>query len=119
MPLSPGQSGQLNPGSTTFFGPSVSAVAGITINGASGIYIPFTALESYKMGTSGDVRELLYSIVDKINTGLTTMGINTSSNKVSTTSNISFLDATSVRKSYGINIDLNVTGMTYDVKDET
>jgi hypothetical protein len=119
MPLTPVQSGQLNPGSSTFFGSSLVAATGVNISPMSGIYIPFSALESYKIGTSGDVRELLYSIVDKINTGLTTMGINTSSNKVSTTSSISFLDANSVRKSYAMNMDLNVTGMTYDVKDET
>jgi hypothetical protein len=117
MPLTPLQSGQLNPGSNIFFGSGCTT--SLTFSGSGGIFIPYGTLESYKTGTSGDVRELLYSVLDKVNTGLTTMSANTSSNKLNTTSTISFLDSSSVRKSYGVNVDLNISGMVYDVKDET
>jgi hypothetical protein len=117
MPLSPVQSGQLNPASNFFFGSGCTT--SLSFSGSGGIFIPSGALESYKTGTSGDVRELLYSVLDKINSGLTAMGANTSTNKLNATSTISFLDSSSVRKSYGVNVDLNMTGMTYDVKDET
>lgn len=117
MPLTPVQSGQLNPGSSTFFGSSCVAGTG-SVTGTNGIFIPFSALESYKTATSGDIRELLYSVVDKIFSGLTAMNLNSGANKVNMSRSVSFLDADSVRKSFSIVTDLNVTGMVYDVKDE-
>lgn len=119
MPLTPTQSGQLNPSSSTFFGSSCQAGNAINVTNGSGIFIPFSAFESYKPAVSGDVRELFYSIVDKFHTGLTSMGINSSAYKVSTNRSTSFLDETSVRRTYVANIDLNALNVVYDVKEET
>ena len=33
---------------------------------ASGVFIPYSNFESYKVGTSGDIRELIYSFIEKV-----------------------------------------------------
>lgn len=118
MPLTPTQSGQLNPSSSIFFGSSCVAGNAINVTSGSGIFIPFSALDSYKGAVSGDIREFFYSVVDKINNGLTQVGINSYGYKVNSTRTTSYLSDTAVRRNYNINIDLNTANTTYDVQDE-
>ncbi len=118
MPLTPTQSGQLNPSHSFFFGGSCVAGNAITVSSGSGIFIPFSVLDSYKGSISGDVRELFYSVIEKCHAGLTQVGINSASYKVNTGRTTSILGETSARRSYNINVDLNMLNTTYDVQEE-
>ena len=112
MAFSPTESGFLNPG-RFFTGCSGSVV----VNGVTGVFIPHSSLESYKNATSGDVRELTYSILDAVVTGLN--NLSTKSEKMVCNRSISFVNETTVRKTYNVSVDLNAANTTYDVKDET
>jgi hypothetical protein len=118
MPLTPTQSGQLNPSHSFFFGSNCVAGNAITVSSGSGIFIPYSALDSYKGSVSGDVRELLYSVIEKCHSGLTQVGINSTSYKVNSGRTTSILGETSVRRNYNINVDLNMLNTTYDVQEE-
>ena len=89
---------------------------GITV-GASSITIPYSALESYNSSTSGDVREFIYSFLEKVADAVLDVpatgrwGKLTVSRGISTTNNDEVL-----RKSYTFLVDLNIQSL--DVVDE-
>lgn len=91
---------------------------GITVNGA-GITIPYSALESYSSATSGDVRELVYSFLEKLAdvvVNLPTTGTNARWGKVSVSRGVSVINDETLRKTYSVGIDLNIQSL--DVVDE-
>ena len=103
-----------NANPTGYFG------TGITVN-STGITIPYSTLESYKVGTSGDVRELVYSFLEKVsdvyvNLASPTTGVTPSRSpalNVSRTTTV--VDNETLRKTYTVSIDLNIG--TLDVLD--
>lgn len=92
---------------------------GATLSG-SGITIPFTDLESYKVSTSGDVRELIYSFLERVSdvmSALPTTGTgNTRPSKVSVVKSTNVINEDTLRKTFSIGIDLNIQSL--DVVDE-
>lgn len=116
------------PGSVTVTSSQTTTGGGGTAVGGSGIFIPFSALQSYTVETSGDFREFVYSVIDasydrisSINTALQAGGSGTLSNLAMSRS----VDATnltnttpSVLKSYVVTSTLNVSGLSYDVSEE-
>ena len=91
---------------------------GITVNG-TGITIPYSALESYSSSTSGDVREFLYSVLEKtadVVLGLATTGVNARWSKLTVNRSMTVLNDETLRKTYTIGVDLNIQNL--DVVDE-
>lgn len=126
MPWSPTQSGNLNPVSNRFFANAVilnapgasQSLAGAT---GSGIFIPFSNLESYKVATSGDIRELAYSLMDKIYDGIASLSGLPNQPKPANftlTRTLSSTGDTTVQKRYTLTIGLNASNTVYDVEDE-
>lgn len=118
----------LFPGSVTVISAATTTGGGGSAVGGSGVFIPFSALSSYKIATSGDFREFVYSVVDAafdrvtdVNTDLVANGSGVLANLVMNRSvDASNLTNTlpSVAKNYTINSTLNVTGVNYDVAEE-
>lgn len=122
MAFSPSQSGNMFPGRSVFF-PGLIAGTG-TVTGTSGIFIPFAALESYNVGNSGEVGELVYSIVDKFTTGLNNLsGVPTATDdlptKFSTSRQTSLTSDNTATKTFALSFDLNVSSARYDLREET
>jgi len=91
---------------------------GITVNG-TGITIPYSALESYTSSTSGDVREFIYSVLEKVADtvlALPTTGVNARWSKLSVNRSTNVINDETLRKTYTVGIDLNIQNL--DVVDE-
>jgi len=121
MPFSPTQSGNMFPGRNVFF-PGIIAGPS-TVTGTSGIFIPFAALESYNVGNSGEIGELVYSIVDKFVTGLNNLsGVPTLADdlpsKFSASRQTSLTSDNTATKTYSMSFDLNVSSAKYDLQSE-
>ncbi len=111
MPWSAAQSGNMNPG-RFFAGCSTSS---------TGIFIPYSALESYKVGTSGDVRELVYSILDVVSSGIGSLSGLPNQPKPANfgiTRTLSLTSDTTAQKRYTVTVELNASNTQYDVEDE-
>jgi len=119
MSWSPANSGSFLPITTVFAGASCSA---------TGVTIPFAALQSYGASTSGDFREFVYSVVDAaynrvvdVNAALTAGDSGVLQNFTVTrsvdTSNVVGQNPT-ITKSYTISSVLKVSNATYDVAEE-
>ena len=121
MAFSPTQSGNMFPGRSVFF-PGLIAGTG-TVTGTSGVFIPFVALESYDVGNSGEVGELVYSIVDKFTTGLNNLsGVPTNSEdvpaKFSATRQTALTSDTTASKNFALSFNMNVLSAKYDLQSE-
>lgn len=112
MPWSPSQSGNMNPGR---YLPGCSG--SVVVNGATGVFIPYSALESYNASTSGDIRELTYSILDKVASGISALSTANKPTKFTITKNVSASE-TSAQKTFSIVFNLNSANTVYDVQDE-
>lgn len=113
MPWSPTQSGNMSP--ARFF-PNVQITdpAGGT---NSGIFIPFSNLESYKVTTSGDIREFAYSVLDKVASGIAVLTTSNRPTKFNISKNVSASE-TSAQKTFIVSFNLNSANTVYDVQDE-
>jgi hypothetical protein len=122
MPWSPTQSGNMFPGRSVFFPGLIAGPS--TVTGTSGVFIPFSALESYNVGNSGEIGELVYSIVDKFNTGINNLsGVATATEdlpaKFSTTRTTTLTSDSTARKTFSLSFDLNVSSAKYDLQSES
>ena len=88
---------------------------GITVNG-TGITIPYSALESYSSSTSGDVREFVYSFLEKVADTVLALPSTGRWEKVTVTRGTSVVNDETLRKTYNVAIDLNIQSL--DVVDE-
>jgi hypothetical protein len=88
---------------------------GITV-GASSITIPYSALESYNSSTSGDVREFVYSFLEKVADTVLALPATGRWGKVSVSRGTSVVNDETLRKTYNVAIDLNIQSL--DVVDE-
>ncbi len=125
MPWTPTQSGNLNPIASRFFANAVilnTAGASQSITGTgSGIFIPFSSLESYNVTTSGDIRELVYSMLDVVHNGMASLSGLPNQPKPANfgvTRSLSLTSDTTAQKRYTVTIDLNALSTKYDVEDE-
>jgi len=121
MAWSPTQSGNMFPGRSVFF-PGIVAGSS-TVTGTSGVFIPFAALESYNIGNSGEIGELVYSIVDKFTTGLNNLsGVATATDdlptKFSATRQTSLTSDSTATKTFNLTFGLNVSSAKYDLQSE-
>lgn len=94
-----------------------SGANAVSVSSVSGIFIPFSSLESYSVSTSGDIRELTYSILDKVTDGLVSLG-NDAPTKMSIARTTSSAGNGKAQKIYTVTFDLNASNTVYDVQDE-
>lgn len=88
------------------------------LTGTGGIVIPFAATDSYTSAKSGDIRELLYSMLDATFESVNpATGANAPSN-FSIKRSYASSSETSAQKTFTVTFQLNSTNTTYDVKDE-
>lgn len=100
------------------FFPGLIAGTG-SVTGSSGVFIPFSALESYGTANSGEVSELVYSIVDKFSTGINALPTDDLPNKFSVSRTTTLTGDTTATKAFSLNFDMNVTSAVYDVQSES
>jgi hypothetical protein len=112
MAWSPTQSGYMNPG--RFF-PGCSGQ--LVVGGVTGVFIPYSSLESYGTSTSGDVRELAYSILDKVASGMAILSTANKPTKFTISKSVSATE-TSAQKTYIVVSSLNAINTIYDIQDE-
>lgn len=124
MPWSPTQSGNMFPGRNVFF---PGLIAGpTTVTGTSGVFIPFSALESYNVGNSGEVGELVYSIVDKFYSGMASLSGTVTGTaaedlptKFTVTRQTALTSDTTASKTFNVTFSMNVSSAKYDLQSET
>lgn len=78
------------------------------VAGASGVTIPYSNLESYKAATSGDVRELGYSFLERVADTYLALSTANKSSKFGVTRTASIVNDTTIRKVYTVTVDLNI-----------
>ena len=89
----------------------------VSVSSVSGIFIPFSSLESYSIATSGDIRELTYSVLDKVTDGIANLGSDAPT-KMSISRSTSSAGNGKAQKIYTVTFDLNASNTVYDVQDE-
>ena len=112
MTWSPTQSGVLQPTNSTLF-PNADT------NGVNGITIPFGDLESYETASSGDIRELVYSVLDKVEDHFTnSVSEENRPSKFTITKNYSSTGENSAKKVFVVTFLLDAANVVYDVTEE-
>lgn len=117
MAWSAAQSGNMNPGRSVFF-PGMAVGSGV-VTGNSGVFIPFSVLESYNLPNSGEIGELVYSIVDKFYSGMASLSGDDLPTKFTVTRQTALTSDTTASKNFGITFNLNVSNAKYDLQSET
>ena len=117
MPWSPTQSGNMFPGRNAFF-PGIAVGSGV-VTGNSGVFIPFSALESYNLANSGEIGELVYSIVDKFYSGISSLAVDDLPTKFTVTRQTTLTSDTTASKNFGLTFNMNVSSAKYDLQSET
>jgi hypothetical protein len=105
-----------DPSPTGYF-PSWTILASGDSVGQSGVFIGFTDLETYNSATTGDVRQLLYSVVEAYTDKHLSLVTADRPNQVTITRTSSVPAEDVIRKTYSITINLEVAGVT--VADES
>jgi hypothetical protein len=109
MAWSPTQSGVLNP--ANIFTTSVAD--------STGILLDYDDLESYKVSTSGDVRELVYSVLDKVEDYFNNdVSAGNKPSKFLISKNYSSNGEDSAKKVFTVTFLLDAANVTYDVSEE-
>jgi hypothetical protein len=89
----------------------------LVVGGVTGVFIPYSALESYGTATSGDIRELTYSMLDKVASGIAALSSNDRPEYFSV-SRSTIISDTTAQKSFSITTGLNASNTRFDVRDE-
>lgn len=112
MAWTPTQSGVLQPTNSTLF-PNADT------DGLDGILIPFGDLESYKSASSGDIRELVYSVLDKVEDHFTnSVSAGNRPSKFSISKDYSSTGENNAKKVFTVTFLLDAANVTYDVSEE-
>lgn len=105
-------------GFPTRYFPGLIAGSG-TVTGTSGVFIPFSALESYNVANSGETSELVYSIVDKFSTVVNNLPTDDLPTKFSVSRSTVLTGDNTATKTFSVSFDLNVSSAVYDVQSES
>ena len=114
MAWSPTQSGVLNPANIF---PNI--VTDAVVGEATGVFIRYSNLESYSLASSGDVRELVYSIIDKVEDYFNNdVAVGNRPSKFSISKNYSSSGEDSAKKVFTLTFLLDAANVQYDVSEE-
>lgn len=83
----------------------------------TGIFIPYSNLESYNISTSGDVRQLAYSLLDAIANPYLELGINDRPDQMAINRTWQAVSDSVIRKIYTYSFNLSFSGVS--VSQET
>lgn len=100
-----------NPSPTGYF-PSISILASGDASPNSGVFIGFSDLDTYNISTTGDVRELIYSFVEKVSDSYLALATADKPTQLSITRTSSVPSDEIIRKTYSITVNLQVAGVT-------
>jgi hypothetical protein len=89
-----------------------------TLGGSGGVFIPYANLESFSASNSGEVGEFLYSVVDKVASGILVLPSDDRPTRYRITRATSSTGDTTVQKTYNVSFDLNAKNTVYDVQSE-
>jgi len=84
---------------------------------STGIYIPYEDLESYTVNTSGDIRQLAYSLLDAVATPYLALGINDRPDQMTINRSWQAVSDSVIRKNYTYSFNLSFSGVS--VSEET
>jgi hypothetical protein len=104
-----------NPSPTGYFPGIVTLSSGNSVS-TSGVFIPYSDLESYNVSTSGDIRQLIYSFNEAVTDEYVTLATADRPNQISILRSASVPDDNTIRKVYTITVNLAFSGLS--VRDE-
>lgn len=78
---------------------------------STGVFIPYTNLESYDATTSGDIRQLVYSFIESVADQYLSLPSSGLSNQMSITRSASVPSDNVVRKVYTVTMNLSFSGL--------
>jgi hypothetical protein len=90
----------------------------VVIGGVTGVFIPHSSLESYGSSNSGEIGELLYSVMDKVASGILALPSDDRPSRYRITRSTSSTGDTSVQKTFSVSFDLNARNTVYDLQSE-
>lgn len=90
-----------------------------TLLGSGGVFIPYANLESFSASNSGEIGEFLYSVLDKVASGIIALAPDDRPNKFSISRSSASTGDTTARKLYNLSFELNAVNTTYDVQSES
>lgn len=100
-----------NPSPTGYF-PGITTLASGDAVGTSGVFFPYSSLESYNPNTSGDVRQLIYSIVEAAYDEYSSLATADKPTKLAITRSSSIPSDNVIRNSYGVTVFLSYSGLS-------
>jgi hypothetical protein len=78
----------------------------------TGIFLPYADLESYKITTSGDIRQLAYSFMDAVATPYLELGINDRPDQITISRSWQAVSDTTLKKIYTYSFNLEFSGVS-------
>lgn len=99
-----------NPSPTGYFVGIQNLSSGDTV-GTSGVFIPYSNLESYNTSTSGDVRQLLYSFLERFTDIYITLPVADRSSQITLNRSSNIPSDNIIRNSYSITVNLGYSGL--------
>jgi hypothetical protein len=99
-----------NPNPTGYFPGILNLASGNSVS-TSGVFIPYSNLESYNAGTSGDIRQLLYSVNEAITDKYLTLATADRPSQITLSRSATVPDDNVVRKTYTMIINLGFSGL--------
>lgn len=100
-----------NPSPTGYFNGILSLASGNSVP-TSGVFIPYDSLESYNPSTSGDIRQLVYSFINAVDTEYSSLANADKPTKM-TISKSSFIPSDNlIRNTYTVVVNLSYGSLT-------
>jgi len=84
------------------------------IPSSTGVYIPYTALESYNASTSGDIRQLVYSFMESVADKYLDLPSSGTSTQMKVTRTSSVPSDNVLRKVYTVSVNLAFSGLAVE-----
>lgn len=99
-----------NPSPTGYFPGITTLSSGNSVN-TSGVFFPYSSLESYNASNSGDVRQLIYSIVEAAHDQYVSLATADRPSKLTITRSSSIPSDNTIRNNYTIVVNLAYSGL--------
>jgi|688.fasta_scaffold61975_6 hypothetical protein len=97
------------------FNPSPTGYFPNIITSSSGVFIPYTDFESYKISTSGDIRQLAYSFLSAVAEVYSNLPSSGQSSNMTVSRTWAAQSNTVLRKTYNFSFNLAFSGVSVSV----
>lgn len=105
-----------NPAPSGYF-PNINV--GAVISSVTGVFIPWTDLENFNTSTSGDIRQLFYSINEAVFDTSDLLSSANASTQMSVTRSQSFPTSTTLRRRFVNTFNVSFSGLDFNVSYES